>query len=68
MYYTDQKYVPVYDRLRQDSIKNWNQLMAFHDYSWQDFPETGISIGAYIIFYQGSPIDHDTHITVPVTQ
>ena len=42
--------------------------MAFHDYSWQDFPETGISIGAYIIFYQGSPIDHDTHITVPVTQ
>ena len=42
--------------------------MAFSDSSWQDCPKTGRSKGAYIIFYQGGPIDHGTHITVPVAQ
>ena len=42
------------------------QLMAFSDSSWQDFPDTGRSTGAYIIFYQGEPIDHGTHVPVPV--
>ena len=32
------------------------------------FPETDISTGAYIIFYQGGPIEHVTHVTVPVAQ
>ena len=36
--------------------------MAFYDSSWQDFPDTGISTGAYIIFYEGGPIDHVTHV------
>ena len=42
--------------------------MAFSDYSWQDCPDTGISTGAYIIFYQGGPIEHDTHVPGPVAQ
>ena len=42
--------------------------MAFYDFSWQDCPDTGISTGAYIIFYQGGPIDHGTHVPVPVAQ
>ena len=42
--------------------------MAFSDYSWQDCPDTGRSTGAYIIFYQGGPIDHGTHVPVPVAQ
>ena len=42
--------------------------MAFSDCSWQDFPETGKSTWAYIIFYQGGPIDHGTHVPVPVAQ
>ena len=42
--------------------------MDFSDSSWQDFPVTGISTGAYIIFYQGGPIDHGTHVPVPVAQ
>ena len=29
---------------------------------------TGRSTGAYIIFYQGGPIDHGTHVPVPVAQ
>ena len=59
---------PVSDLFRQASIKTENHLMAFSDSSWQDFPDTGISTEAYIIFYQGGPIDHGTHVTVPVAQ
>ena len=57
---------PVFDLLRQDSIKTENQLMDFSYYIWQDFPDTGRSIGVYIIFYQGEKIDHDTHVPGPV--
>ena len=42
--------------------------MAFSDSGWQDFPDTGRSTGAYIIFYQGVPIDHGTHVTGTVAQ
>ena len=42
--------------------------MYFSDSIWQDFPDTGRSTGAYIIFYQGGPIDHGTHVPVPVAQ
>ena len=42
--------------------------MGFSDSSWQDFPDTGRSTGAYIIFYQGGPIDHGTHVPGPVAQ
>ena len=42
--------------------------MAFSDSSWQDLPDTRRSKGAYIIFYQGGPSDHGTHVPVPVAQ
>ena len=42
--------------------------MAFSDYSWQDCPDTGRITGAYIIFYQGGPIDHVKHVPVTVAQ
>ena len=42
--------------------------MDFFYYSWQDCPDTGRSTGAYIIFYQGVPIDHSTHVPGPVAQ
>ena len=32
------------------------------------FPDTGRSIGAYIIFYQGVTIDHGTPVPVPVAK
>ena len=60
--------VLVTDLLRQASIKTENHLMGFSGYSWQDCPDTGRSTGAYIIFYQGGPIDHGTHVPVPVPQ
>ena len=59
---------PVYDLLRQASIKNENQLMNFSDSIWKDCPDTGRSIGTYLIFYQCGPIYHGTHVLVPVAQ
>ena len=67
-YYADLNGAPVTDLLRQANIKTNNHLMAFSDSSWKDCIDTGISTGAYIIFYQGGPIDHGTHVTVPVAQ
>ena len=42
--------------------------MTLYDSSWKDCLDIGRSTGAYIIFYQGVPIDHATHVTVPVAQ
>ena len=42
--------------------------MNFSDSRWQDCPDTGRSTGSYIIFYQGGPIDHGTHVPGTVAQ
>ena len=67
-YYEDLKDAPVTDLLRQANIKTKNHLMAFSDSSWQDCTDTGRSTGSYIIFYQGGPIDHGTHVPGIVDQ
>ena len=67
-YYSDLNDAPVTDLLNQANIKNKNHLMDISDSSFHDFPDTGISTGAYIIFYQGGPFDHVTHIPGPVAQ
>ena len=67
-YYADLNNEPVTDLLRQASIKTNNHLMDFSDSSWKDCTDTGISTGAYIIFYQGGPIGHGTHVPGPVAQ
>ena len=67
-YYADLNDAPVTDLLRKSNIKTKNHLMAFSYSSCQDFPDTGRSIGAYIIFYQVGPIDHGTPVPGPVAQ
>ena len=67
-YYEDLNDAPVTDLLRQPSIKTKNHLMDFSDSNWQDFPDTGISAVAYIIFYQGGIIVHGTHVPGPVSK
>ena len=67
-YYADINDSPLSNLLRQDIIKTKNHLMDFSDSSWQDCPDTGRSTGSYIIFYQGMPIDHVTHLPGPVAQ
>ena len=42
--------------------------MSFSDSSWQYCPDIGRITGAYIIFCQGGPIDHGTHVPVTVAQ
>ena len=61
-YYAGLNDAPVTDLFRQANIKTKNHLMAFSDSSWQDFPDTGRITVSYIIFYQGGPIDHGTHV------
>ena len=67
-YYADLNDSPVTDILRQANIKTKNHLMDFSNSSCRDCPDTEISTGAYIIFYQGGPIDHGTHVPVSVAQ
>ena len=49
-YYAEMNDAPVIDLLIQSSIKTENHLMDFSDSSWQYFPDTVRSTGAYIIF------------------
>ena len=42
--------------------------MYFSDYSWKYFPDTGRITETYIIFYQGSTIDHGTYVPGAVSQ
>ena len=67
-YYADINDTPLSGLLRQTSINNKNQLMVLYDYSWKDCPDTGRSTGAYLIFYQGGPIDHGTYVPGTVAQ
>ena len=67
-YYAYLNDAPVTDILRQANIKTKNHLMDFSDSNWQDCPDTGRSTVLYIIFYQGDPIDHGTHVPGPVAQ
>ena len=59
---------PLSDLLRKTNINTENKLMVFYDSSWQDCPDTGRSKLAFMIFYQGGPIDHGTYVPVPVSQ
>ena len=65
-YYSDMNDAPLSDLPRQASIKTENKLMGIYYYGRQDCPYTGRSTGVYIIFYQGGPIGHVTHVTGPV--
>ena len=67
-YYADINYAHLSDILRQASIKTRKQLMDFYDSSCKYCPDTDRSTRAYIIFYQGFPIDHGTHIPGPISQ
>ena len=67
-YYAKIEDKPLSEILIQASINTENQLMVLSDSNWQDFPDTGRSTGAFIVFYQGGPIDNFTHVPGPVDQ
>ena len=66
--YVDIKDAPLSDLLIQANINIDNQLIAFSDYSCLDCPYIDIITGAYIIFYQGGPIDYGTYVSGTVAQ
>ena len=43
-------------------------MKLFYDYRFQDCPNTGRSIGSYIVFYSGGPIDHCKYVPGTVYQ
>ena len=59
---------PLSDLLRQARIKTGDQLVTFSDSIWKYCKDTGISTGAYMIFYQGGPIYHGTRVLGTVSQ
>ena len=65
-YYSGMNDAPLNYLLRKARINNENQLMTFSYSSWKYCPDTGRSTGEFILFYQGGPIDHDTHVPGPV--
>ena len=67
-YYSNMNYATLSEMLRQASIKTEDQLMDLSDSNWKYCPYTGRSTGTYIIFYQVVPINHGTHVPVPVDQ
>ena len=68
IYYVKINDTPLSELLRQDRINTKKQFMVLSDSSWKDFTYTGRSTGEYIVFYQGGPIDHCTHVTGLVSQ
>ena len=67
-YYYSLNDAPISDLLRKSSLETENPLIDFSNFSWQDCPDTGSSTRAYVIFYQGGPIDNVTRVPGPVAQ
>ena len=67
-YYTKIEYVPISGIFIQAIVNTENQLMVLSASICQECKYTGRSTGAYILFYQGEPIDNFTHVTGPVAQ
>ena len=65
-YYDKIEYETISDLLRQASMNTDKKLMGFSDS--QDFPDAGMSIGAYTVMYQDGPIDNLPHVPGPVYQ
>ena len=68
LYYANIDYKHLYDFLWKANINTYNQLVVLYDSRWQDYLNTGISTGAYIVFYQCEPIYHCTHAPVHFDQ
>ena len=62
LYYSKIEDTPLTYILGQAIINSENQFIVFYDSRWQECLDTVSSTGAYILFYQGGPIDHYTHV------
>ena len=67
-YYAKIEDAPLYGLLIKSRIITDKLLVVFSDFSLKDCLDTGRSPVAYIVFYQGEPIDHCTNVPVLVAQ
>ena len=67
-YYAKIEYSHLSDLLIQAIIESEKQLMLFSNSRCHYCLDTGRITGFFIVFYQGVPISHCTHVPGPVSQ
>ena len=66
-FYSNLKDSPIYKVLLENNITiNEDTITTFSDSSWNDCVDTGRGTGGNIIIMQGGPVDHSSHLQIPV--
>ena len=66
-FYSNLKESPVYKILEENKIKiDDDTVVTFTDSSWNDCIDTGRSTGGNCSIMQGGPVDHSSHLPIPV--
>ena len=66
-FYSNFKESPVYKLLIENKIKiDEDTVVTFTDSSWNDCVDTGRSTGGNCSIMQGGPVDHSSHLPIPV--
>ena len=66
-FYSDMRESPCYKVLLENNIEiNDDTTTTFSDSSWNDCIDTGRSTGGNISIVQGGPVDHSSHLPIPV--
>ena len=66
-FYSNMKESPTYKMFKKNNITpNKDTIITFSDSSWNDCVNTGRSTGGNISIMQGGPVDHSSHLPVPV--
>ena len=66
-FYSNLKNSPTYKVLLENNITiNEDIITTFSDSSWNDCVDTGRSTGGNITIMQGGPVDHSSHLPIPV--
>ena len=66
-FYSNLKESPVYKILIENKIEiDEDTVVTFTDSSWNDCIDTGRSTGGNCSIMQGGPVDHSSHLPIPV--
>ena len=66
-FFSNYKESPIFKTLLDNSIKiDEETIVTFTDSSWNDCVDTGRSTGGNCTIVQGGPVDHSSHLPIPV--
>ena len=66
-FYSDYRNSPIYKVLQENNIEiDIDTILTFSDSSWNDCIDTGRSTGGNCTIVQGGPVDHSSHLPIPV--